>query len=380
MSSEMLHLEWDNFRDNLVNSIANFKEKQFADVILACEDRQVMTHKLVLAASSPVLQAMLVKYPHPQPLIFLRGVKYVDLKAFLDFIYSGQVELEQERLEDFLQLGKDLQVKGLTKEVEDGDAHSDAPNEAFVTSVGQDRAKVKGITWFPDGFQPNRPKSFSMKANGQNTPGTKSNVRNDVENRVFEDTEIPVTEDDTREKLQMSGNDNVVNICPQGTLQEVLKSLSRGEKRFHSAVTPSTESSVVESLCLIDAEVLGDHFSVVEFPEDSFRESRCDDKETLKLNTGSEQSYPGNLPDFVEELKEGDGKKVTYVCKLCRKSKAQKGVLLKHIESAHFPGTFTHTCKFCAKMVKTKSALDSHLHSCNNRFFQVNNNNNKTKA
>ena len=41
MSSEMLHLEWDNFRDNLVNSIANFKEKHFADVILACEDRQV---------------------------------------------------------------------------------------------------------------------------------------------------------------------------------------------------------------------------------------------------------------------------------------------------------------------------------------------------
>jgi len=372
MSSEMLHLEWDNFRDNLVNSIANFKEKHFADVILACEDRQVMTHKLVLAASSPVLQAMLVKYPHPQPLIFLRGVKYVDLKALLDFIYSGQVELEQGRLEDFLQLGKDLQVKGLTKELEDGDAPSDTPNEVFVESVGQDKAKVKGITWFPDGFQPIRPKSFSMKANGQNTPGTKPSVRNDVENRVFEDTKITVTEDATREKLQMSGKDNVANICPQGTLQEVLKSLSTGEKRFHSAATPSTESSVVESHCIIDAEVLD------EFPEDSCRENRCNDKENL--NTGSDQSYPGNFPDFVEELKEGDGKKVTYVCKLCRKSKAQKGVLLKHIESAHFPGTFTHTCKFCAKMVKTKSALDSHLHSCNNRFFQVNNNNNKTKA
>ena len=339
-----------------------------------------MTHKLVLAASSPVIQAMLVKYPHPQPLIFLRGVKYVGLKALLDFIYSGQVELEQGRLEDFLQLGKDLQVKGLTKELEDGDAPSDTPNEVFVESVGQDKAKVKGITWFPDGFQPIRPKSFSMKANGQNTPGTKPSVRNDVENRVFEDTKITVTEDATREELKMPERDNVANICPQGTLQEVLRSLSTGEKRFHSAATPSTESSVVESLCIIDAEVPDDHFSVVEFPEDSCRESMSDDKENLKLNTGSDQSYPGNFPDFVEELKEGDGKKVTYVCKLCRKSKAQKGVLLKHIESAHFPGTFTHTCKFCAKMVKTKSALDSHLHSCNNRFFQVNNNNNKTKA
>merc|ERR1711928_67263 len=85
------------------------------------------------------------------------------------------------------------------------------------------------------------------------------------------------------------------------------------------------------------------------FPEDSCRENKCDDKENL--NTGSDQSYPGNFPDFVEELKEGDGKKVTYVCKLCRKSKAQKGVLLKHIESAHFPGTFTR-----AKIASSKSA------------------------
>ena len=41
MSSEMFHLEWDRFRENLISSIENFKEKDFSDVVLACEDRQV---------------------------------------------------------------------------------------------------------------------------------------------------------------------------------------------------------------------------------------------------------------------------------------------------------------------------------------------------
>ena len=75
-----------------------------------------MSHKLVLAASSPLLHEMLVKHLHPQPLLFLKGVEYLDLKALLSFIYSGEVELEQGRLDSFLQLGQELQVRGLTKE------------------------------------------------------------------------------------------------------------------------------------------------------------------------------------------------------------------------------------------------------------------------
>ena len=37
----MFHLEWDHFCENMISSIKNFKEKEFSDVILACEGRQV---------------------------------------------------------------------------------------------------------------------------------------------------------------------------------------------------------------------------------------------------------------------------------------------------------------------------------------------------
>ena len=115
-----------------------------------------MSHKLVLAASSPLFHKMLVKHPHPQPLLFLNGVKYLDLKALLGFIYSGEVELEQGRLDSFLQLGQELQVKGLTKEEAKPQSLTSisAVREDYdVTWPVNKKQKVKGITWFPENFQ-----------------------------------------------------------------------------------------------------------------------------------------------------------------------------------------------------------------------------------
>ena len=73
------------------------------------------SHKLVLAASSPIFHDLLTKHPHPHPLVYLKGTRLQDLKALLSFAYCGEVELEQEMLESFLKAAEELQVKGLTK-------------------------------------------------------------------------------------------------------------------------------------------------------------------------------------------------------------------------------------------------------------------------
>ena len=113
-----------------------------------------MAHKLILAASSPLFREMLVKHPHPQPLLFLKGVKYVDLKAILSFVYSGEVELEQGRLDNFLQVGQELQVKGLTKE--EAMPQSLSSSSAVEDDSDKNRKrKEKDITSFPDNFRVN---------------------------------------------------------------------------------------------------------------------------------------------------------------------------------------------------------------------------------
>ena len=53
-------------------------ENDLCDITLACEDRQIKTHKFVINAFSPVLRNSLKKHTNPHPLIYLRKVKYVN--------------------------------------------------------------------------------------------------------------------------------------------------------------------------------------------------------------------------------------------------------------------------------------------------------------
>ena len=60
-------------------------------------------------------------------IIFYQGISVTQFKALLDFIYYGEVELEEEELEGFIKLAEDLQLKGLLdykgtiEEVENGE-------------------------------------------------------------------------------------------------------------------------------------------------------------------------------------------------------------------------------------------------------------------
>jgi len=50
---------------------------------------------------------------HPQPLIYLRGVKTDGLQAVMEFIYLGEVNVFQDDLNNFLNSAKDFELKGL---------------------------------------------------------------------------------------------------------------------------------------------------------------------------------------------------------------------------------------------------------------------------
>ena len=44
-------------------------------------------------------------------LIYLKGINSVQLEHLLDFIYKGEVSIGQEVLKEFLETGKEMQVK-----------------------------------------------------------------------------------------------------------------------------------------------------------------------------------------------------------------------------------------------------------------------------
>ena len=114
--SEQLCLQWNDFQDNVKTAFSNFRKcTDFNDVTLACEDgQQTEAHKVILAASSPFFQDILRKNKHSHPLIYMRGVRFVDLVAMIDFLYFGEANVFQTDLDTSFALAQDL-LKGLKK-------------------------------------------------------------------------------------------------------------------------------------------------------------------------------------------------------------------------------------------------------------------------
>ena len=69
---------------------------------------------MILTVSSPFFDNLLKKNRHPHPLIYMKGIKFEDLLAIVDFLYCGEANVYQENLDSFLCIAEDLKLKGLT--------------------------------------------------------------------------------------------------------------------------------------------------------------------------------------------------------------------------------------------------------------------------
>ena len=88
---------------------------------------------MVLAASSPKLRSILLNNPHPNPLIYLTGVKFSTMENIIKFIYQGEVTISSDQVNTFLDVAQEFQVKGLTEEGQTGTEAS--------TTTSKDRGK-----------------------------------------------------------------------------------------------------------------------------------------------------------------------------------------------------------------------------------------------
>ena len=110
-------LQWSDFQENLSASVGNIRAgTDFCDVTLACEDESdtVAAHRIVLSSGSSFFDRILRKTSsHPQPLVFLPGLRKHHLDSILGFLYLGWARVPHEELLDFLSAARLLGVRGL---------------------------------------------------------------------------------------------------------------------------------------------------------------------------------------------------------------------------------------------------------------------------
>ena len=74
---------------------------------------------------------LLGRNKHPHPLIYMRGVKYANLLAILEFLYRGEANLFQDDLDSFLAIAEELQLKGLIGTSEERFGYSNRDEKYF---------------------------------------------------------------------------------------------------------------------------------------------------------------------------------------------------------------------------------------------------------
>merc|ERR1712126_311452 len=117
------NIEWNTFQSNLSdNNKELYKSKLYADVTLVSDDLiKVRAHRTVLSGASDLFKKLLMMNANAEPWIYVKGVKLQELQAILEFIYTGETKVYENRIELFLKTFKEFEIKGVkiyTKENE----------------------------------------------------------------------------------------------------------------------------------------------------------------------------------------------------------------------------------------------------------------------
>lgn len=113
-SPQQFCLRWNNYQSNLTNVFDQLLQSEsFVDVTLACDGHSVKAHKMVLSACSPYFQSLFFDNPCQHPIVIMRDIKWPELKAAVEFMYKGEINVSQDQIGPLLKVAESLKIRGL---------------------------------------------------------------------------------------------------------------------------------------------------------------------------------------------------------------------------------------------------------------------------
>ncbi|XP_025834636.1 longitudinals lacking protein, isoforms H/M/V isoform X18 [Agrilus planipennis] len=169
-------LRWNNHQSTLVAVFDTLLENgTLVDCTLAAEGKFLNAHKVVLSACSPYFETLLSQNYDKHPIFILKDVKFQELKAMMDYMYRGEVNISQDQLGALLKAAESLQIKGLSdnrkgesetkKTVVPPPAKSPTPQTSTIP-------KVQGLT-----IEQRKSRDFDDTREGSQSPGPRKRKR-----------------------------------------------------------------------------------------------------------------------------------------------------------------------------------------------------------
>ncbi|XP_060518629.1 longitudinals lacking protein, isoforms H/M/V-like isoform X2 [Cylas formicarius] len=394
MSTQRFCLRWNNHQSNLLSVFDQLlHDESFVDVTLAVEGQLLRAHKMVLSACSPYFQALFVNHPDKHPIVILKDVPYSDMKSLLDFMYRGEVSVDQDRLTHFLRVAESLRIKGLTEVNEekcDNIASSlSQQNSNHVPNLQriQQNKRIAGNFNMLGNYlmQPKRkrvqgsPEMLEVKMGmdgftGSNSDGSTGKEEEDIKG-VKEEPEEPIagTSNDTRSAEEIQAGDDYTDYSQEN---------NQNHTNLPSSITVNLEVySPKQESVIISTEAARNMIAEqsVEI-EDVYEESTikleqvtlesCLEAESVtgvhfltdEESPKSEENYEKKKTEFLEYLPRADG---SVVCKRCGEVLASRTHWYRHKYKLHVNNFISPAplfkCELCNVFFKSRKGYTGHV-------------------
>jgi len=324
-SSDKFCLRWNDFESNISTAFRELREdKDFFDVTIVCDEDQVQAHKVILSACSPFFRSVLRRNLHKHPLLYMKGVKYVDIVSVLNFMYHGEVNVAQEELNSFLAVAEDLKVKGLTQ--------NDSTNASKLNKTPPPqtpRPKTKEPPGRPE-FHPHPlPKRAKV-------------------------SRIPPASDPSEPKYNPTSYEDEIE-----EIQEIVPIKSEPGSAQATQDSPYEDTTLHPSAGVVADPTMDNSIYGDELAEYSQYEELYDEGAVAQPNMEGTKELDALVDQMMS--KTVNLGQTEYVCNVCQKIMKKKQHMMKHVET-HIQGV-THACNLCGKTFKTRNSLETHKHA-----------------
>ena len=109
---EKYNISWESYSDHLPKMLREMMATEaFTDVTLICDDKKrIKAHRNILAACSPVFKTIFESSETSHPVVFLKGIKHLEMNSILNFLYLGETNYYRDNLTNFINASRSLEI------------------------------------------------------------------------------------------------------------------------------------------------------------------------------------------------------------------------------------------------------------------------------
>ena len=180
--TEKFNLKRTNFKKEFLSSFLSLKaDDELCDITLACDDRTFKCHKIVLSFSSPKFEKIVKTFNQPNAVIYLYNANADSVASIIEYMYFGETTIRENSLELFIELAKELELKGIS-DTGKSSKGSDQRNDEIKEDMN-----VDNHIW-------NKPMTNNYPEEKVNNAGATQNKRDEpIEESAFENIPDPDT-------------------------------------------------------------------------------------------------------------------------------------------------------------------------------------------